>query len=98
MGLFGKKFQRKFRNSVRRSRRVIGGASRHVRTLVGKADKLSGGALTAIINTNPYAAGAMGAITMASGNKHREKTARRFGSSGYHRPHPASSGDQMHAM
>ena len=62
-----KKFGRKLRNTVRKARKIVGGGARTVKTILGAADKLSGGAATRALQNDPRGAMALGAVDMAQG-------------------------------
>ena len=54
MGLRGlKKFGRRLRNTARKARKIVGGGARTMKTILGAADKLSGGAATRALQMDP---------------------------------------------
>ena len=68
-----KKFGRRVKNTVRRARKIVGGGARTVQTILGKADKLSGGMATSLLNADPRTRAALMAVNVAAGAKHGRK-------------------------
>ena len=64
-----RKFGRRLKNTVRRARKIVGGGARTIKTIVGAADKLSGGAATKLLQSNPKTAMALKGVNMAAGKK-----------------------------
>jgi hypothetical protein len=64
-----KKFGRRVRNTVRRARKIVGGGARTVKTILGAADKLSGGAATRALSVDPRGAAGLMAINAAAGRR-----------------------------
>lgn len=48
-----KKFGRRLKNNARKARKIVGGGARTIKTILGAADKLSGGAATRALQTDP---------------------------------------------
>jgi hypothetical protein len=64
-----KKFGRRIKNTVRRARKIVGGGARTVKTILGAADKLSGGAATRALQMDPRSAAALEGVNMAAGKR-----------------------------
>jgi len=57
------------RNTVRRARKIVGGGARTVKTILGAADKLSGGAATRALQADPRTAAGLEGVHMAAGKR-----------------------------
>ena len=61
-----KKFGRRMRNTTRKARKIVGGGARAMKTILGAADKLSGGAATRALQMDPRSAAALTGVNMAA--------------------------------
>jgi len=64
-----KKFGRRLKNTVRRARKIVGGGARTIKTILGAADKLSGGAATRALQNDPRGQMVLGGVNAAAGKR-----------------------------
>ena len=63
-----KRFGRRLKNTVRKARKIVGGGARTIKTILGAADKLSGGQASAALASDPRTALALRGVNAAGGS------------------------------